>query len=384
MRVLAFLNYYLPGYKGGGPIRTLANMVEALGDEFQFSIVASDRDFGDERPYPGIQQGAWQRVGKASVWYLRPEEESAVFLRKLMRGTAHELLYLNSLLSRPFSMAPLFLNRVRLVPRAQVVIAPRGELSDGALGIKRRRKRLYLLLARFSRAYRGVAWHASSSLEAAEITRYFGQAAHVRIACNLPGVDTGNAARNDLQKSPGELLVAFVSRISPKKNLDYALNCLGKLSGRVQLDIYGPIDDPDHWRRCQEIIGHLAGNISAQYRGAIPNEEVGRTLSEHHVLLLPTRGENFGHVILEALANGCPILISDQTPWQGLEQKNCGWALPLDASGRFEQCLQQLINMDVSTWGRMSHNARQYAVEFCRDPQLVESNRRVFRGKAES
>lgn len=36
MKILTLADYYLPGYKAGGPIRTLANMVDMLGDEFKF------------------------------------------------------------------------------------------------------------------------------------------------------------------------------------------------------------------------------------------------------------------------------------------------------------------------------------------------------------
>ena len=51
MRILTFVDYYLPGYKAGGPIRTIANMVSQLGGEFEFLIVTRERDFLDTVPY---------------------------------------------------------------------------------------------------------------------------------------------------------------------------------------------------------------------------------------------------------------------------------------------------------------------------------------------
>lgn len=65
--ILTFVGYYLPGYKAGGPICTLAKTVDSLGDEFQFKIVTTDRDSGDEKPYPGIRIDGWNSVGKADV-----------------------------------------------------------------------------------------------------------------------------------------------------------------------------------------------------------------------------------------------------------------------------------------------------------------------------
>ena len=62
--VLVFIGYYLPGYKAGGPVRSIANVVETLGDEFEFRIVTSDRDLLDEVPYPGITHRHMDSTGK--------------------------------------------------------------------------------------------------------------------------------------------------------------------------------------------------------------------------------------------------------------------------------------------------------------------------------
>jgi hypothetical protein len=68
--ILTFTGCYLPGYKGGGPIRTIANMVAVLKDEFDFRIVTSDHDLGDRTAYPGIQVNTWEKVAGAQVLYL--------------------------------------------------------------------------------------------------------------------------------------------------------------------------------------------------------------------------------------------------------------------------------------------------------------------------
>jgi glycosyltransferase involved in cell wall biosynthesis len=48
------------------------------------------------------------------------------------------------------------------------------------------------------------------------------------------------------------------------------------------------------------------------------------------MLALPSRGENFGHIVPEAWAAGCPVLVSDRTPWRNLAQQGVGWDLPLE------------------------------------------------------
>lgn len=78
-------------------------------------------------------------------------------------------------------------------------------------------------------------------------------------------------------------------------------------------------------------------------------------MSEHDLLLMPTLGENFGHVIPEALISGCPVLISDRTPWRELESKKAGWDIPLSRLEKFHSVLQQCVLMDnkaYKDWSR--------------------------------
>jgi glycosyltransferase involved in cell wall biosynthesis len=52
-----------------------------------------------------------------------------------------------------------------------------------------------------------------------------------------------------------------------------------------------------------------------QYRGPIAPDEVSNTFARYDLFVFPTQGENFGHVIFEALRAGTPVLLSDRTPW---------------------------------------------------------------------
>src|ERR1035437_5566615 len=70
--VMVLVGAYLPGYKAGGPIRSIANLMEALGAEFDFRIVTLDRDHQAKAAYPGVIRNQWVRVGQADVIYLRP------------------------------------------------------------------------------------------------------------------------------------------------------------------------------------------------------------------------------------------------------------------------------------------------------------------------
>lgn len=91
-KVLVLMDCYIPGHKAGGPIRTVSNMVEALGDDFEFSIVTADRDLGDTKPYAGVERLEWVGVGKARVMYVPRAAGSLPVILRLLRATDYDLL----------------------------------------------------------------------------------------------------------------------------------------------------------------------------------------------------------------------------------------------------------------------------------------------------
>jgi len=379
MEILTINARYLPGYKAGGPIRSLASIVDRLSDEFRFKIIASDRDSGDTQPYAGIQIDAWQPVGSAEVYYLSPRGASLRGLGQVMRATRCEVVYLNSFFCPAFTVAPLLLRWLGAIPNVPFIVAPRGEFSPGALAIKARKKRAYLAAAKGMGLYNGVLWHASSEYEEADIRRHFGSGAQIVVAPNLsaPPFDAeAVAARRE--KAPGSLRAMFLSRVARKKNLDGALRMLDGLDGEVEFDIFGPREDFDYWQECEGIVGKLPPNIRVRYQGAVEHSHVGAVMRNYDLFFLPTWGENFGHVILEAFLNGCLVLISDQTPWRGLEEQRVGWDLPLDQPERFREALQHCLDMDAAehrTWSRL---ATEHGRRFCENGEVVRQNRALF------
>ena len=379
MKIFTFGGYYLPGYKAGGPIRTLTNMVDHLGDEFGFNIVTADRDFGDTKPYPGIKLDDWNRVGKANVFYMSPKGRSLRRFKKILCSTECDVIYLNSFFSPHFTIKPLILRRLRLIPDKPLILAPRGEFSPGALGLKSLKKRVYLLVAKAFGLYRGVVWQASSEHEEADIRCWFGKDVPVKVAPNLPPmVHLADELPPKSEKATGCLKIIFLSRISRMKNLDGALKMLRGLKGQIQFNIYGPMEDKVYWSVCQKIISSLPENIEVRYCGSVAHDNVTSVMREHDLFFFPTLGENFGHVILEALCAGCPVLISDQTPWRDLEAKSVGWDLPLDQPELFRDVLQKCVDMDNTEYVKWSERAWEYGLQVTKDDGVVEQNRQLF------
>ena len=389
--VLVFAVFYLPGYKGGGSIRSIANLVEALKDEFDFRIVTADRDLGDCSPYPGIQVNAWQEVAGARVFYLAPSLLRSWRVFRILLAADFDLIYLNSFFSRSFSMLPIFLRRMGIARRIPLLLAPRGEFSPGALAIKPFRKRCFIALQKHLRLFTDNFWHASTQLEELDIFHAIvgssqttgikqGCQIKIKVARNLASVlpDPANMCKSRDRKIPGKLDVVFVSRISRKKNLNVALEILAGVRGEVRFNIYGPIEDTAYWEECQRLIRKLPSNVRVNYLGNLPYTQVRDVFRAHHLFLFPTAGENFGHVIAEALMAGCPVLISDQTPWRQLREKGVGWDLPLKDVSQFQQTIQQCVGMNNEAFQKISKDAAVFGKEEASNANVVVFNRTMF------
>lgn len=380
---LTIVPYYLPGYRAGGPIRSVSTLVQRLSDEFAFRIVTGDRDAGDGNQYEDIEVGAWNGVGNAQVYYLPPSEQSLGGLTDVLGSASHDLLYLNAFFHPVFSFRVLALRRLGRLSDVPLLLAPRGHLSPGALAVKPWRKRAYLALTKLFGFCEDVAFHACSAMEEEEIHRIF-PGADVRVAPNLlPAFPTDDesepAGRASAPKEPGRLRAVFLSRIAPKKNLLAALRALRDLDASVSLSIVGPIDDETYWDRCRDCIDGLPPNVEVNYVGSVEPSRVPGVLASHHLFVLPTRSENFGHAILEALSVGVPVLISDQTPWSDVQEFGAGWSCPVESEACLSHRLREAAELGSKELERMSDAAQRYIDEVASQEAAVNSNREMFR-----
>lgn len=396
--VMILMDYYLPGFKAGGPIQSVHNMRRILGTEFEFRVITRDRDLGDLHAYPGIRSGEWTQTPSGPVLYLAPGVRSLLRIARELAKSKPDLVYLNSFLSREFSMMPVILRFLGILPpKTPLLVAPRGEFSPGALAIKQFRKRFYLVVANALGLYRNCLWHASTEIESRDINREIRPESTLVTFLARPFRSNDNKVftakpvafvARDLSSKPkprlqlrpkmsGAARFVFVSRIDPMKNLAGAIRLLGSVSGMVELHVYGPCANERYMAECKAAESVLPANVHVTWHGAVPHHEVDDCLRRHHFFLLPTLGENHGHVIFEALMAGCPVIVSDRTPWRQLQQAGVGWDLPLnDAS--FVPVLQKCVDMSEDDYQVLSQRAVFYATERARTNTAVDDTREML------
>lgn len=371
--ILLFTGNYIPGYKGGGPIRTIFNLVGNISDVFDFSLVTSDRDLGDKEKYDSVRSNSWSQVGSARVYYMKPR--SFLALAREVERFRGDILYLNSFFSFRFSIFPLLV-WIFLRKKGPVVLAPRGEFSRGALSLKSFKKRAFLLLSRLAGFHEIVTWHASSFHEEEDIRRVMGAQVRIRTAINIasPQEFLTLSSRN----FGGPLRIVFMSRLTRMKNLIGALRIVEKITPAIIFDIYGPLEDRLYWEECESVIRKLPDNVCVNYLGALTPAEVPSRLAGYDLFLMPTLGENFGHAIAEALSSGLPVLISDRTPWRDLSQKKLGWDIPLDQPEQFVAAIESCSRMPAVDYDAWRQSIRAWALKNIGNEEAVEQNRQLF------
>lgn len=350
------IDWYLPGTNSGGPVRSVANLVAAMPNT-HFYIITRNTDYCSTAPYAGIEPNTWIQVDtNVRVCYLEDSQVSKQKIQELILESGAQTLYISGVYSKAFSQWPVAIGKAL---NLKTVVAARGMLSPHALAVKPLKKYLFLSLMRWLNAYSHVHFHATSAQEAADIQKVLGLNTRVQVVSNLDRMEHVNAQA--IEKTAGSLKLVSVGRIAPEKGTLLGLKALKEVKGLVELALFGMPYHSEYWLECQEVIVNLPSNIKVVYNGPCPSDEVAANLSAAHALLLPSEGENYGHAIVESLAQGRPVLISKYTPWQNLASHHAGWDVSVTD---LPSAIQSLIDMDQVAYQTWSEGAKGFHEQF--------------------
>lgn len=383
--VLVFLGNYLPGFKAGGILTCVVNLVNHLHREFEFLIVTRDRDLGDVMPYPNIKIHQWQAVGNARVYYMAADAESLGNVRRIIEETPHDVIYLNSFFD-PLTIKVLLNKKLGRLAHSPIILTPQGEFAWASLKQKYAKKALFMRLARVIGLYAPVTWHASGTAEAQDIMKVMGirrQFIHVALQLPpmMPPISEDGTVDASIAESAGHIngiRLVFLSRIAPEKNLDFALKAMSRVRSNATLDIIGPIENVAYWNQCQRILRELPPHVTVRALGPIQPSEVMKTLSRYDLLLFPSGGESYGQVIAESLISGTQVLISTNTPWRDLEAKGLGWDLPLDDIGSFVRVIDEVGSASEKARSQRRKTVKENVRQFLSDSSAVSDIRQLF------
>lgn len=356
--ILIITGRYLPGFKDGGPVRTLKNLTDSIGERFNFTIACADRDHGDAKPYDNISVNDFNKLGKANVYYVKNGRFSFSKIKKL--SSANDIVYVCGVYNS-YAIKALILKRLGLIKKP-FVLAPMGSFSKGALQIKSLKKQVYFATVKAFGLFKKINFSVTSDIEEEELR----EALNITNKCYVaedPQRSISPEFVHSENKKDGITKIVFISRICQKKNLHDALRILSKVRSKAVFHIYGNIEDKEYFERAKGMIVNLPTNITCEYKGEIPSEEVPNVMKNYDIFLFPTFGENFGHVISEALATGTIPVISNTTPWNDLNEKNSGFVIDLSDMEMFVNTIENICKMEPDEMKIISDNARNYYLE---------------------
>ncbi len=315
MKVFITIPWFLPAYKAGGPIQSVANLVNQFTEDVDFFIFCGDVDLNNE-PLENITKGEWVIFNEhTKIWYA-PKENLSQTLAGQIELLKPEIVYIIGLFDWHFNIVPLLFSKAE-----KKILSIRGMLHPGALTQKKLKKRVFLKALNLFNISDKVIFHATDKVEETFIKNEFGEKSSIVIA--------GNFARNmvknkPLEKNVGFLKMVTIALISPMKNHLPVLKALMLCTENINYNIYGPVKEAQYWEECVTQINLLPKNITVQYHGEILPKNVSDILAENHLFIMPSKSENFGHALAEALASGHPVITSFATPWNDLQQNKAG------------------------------------------------------------
>jgi glycosyltransferase involved in cell wall biosynthesis len=193
------------------------------------------------------------------------------------------------------------------------------------------------------------------------------------VAQNIPTIRKSNVA----YKSEGAINLLTVALIGPMKNHLQVLKSLKECKHNVHYDICGPVYFPDYWNECLKIIQQLPSNVKVVHHGPIPPNELDSFYSNAHVFVCPSQSENFGHALFEGLCAGKPLITSNNTPWNDLENNSAGLNVdPIPV--QINEAIDSFAQMDELEYSKWSIAATDYANNAINTVEIKKSYHQMF------
>ena len=374
MRVLVFYDYFTPAFKAGGPIRSLDNLVQLSVNKMEYLIITTNQDH--DLYILDVPVNQWTAYSeRCQVAYLNQNSRNLQTIEKLIQDIQIDLIYINGIFSSFTTISPLRLAKKYSLP---VLIAPRGMLQQGALSIKPFKKKIYLFLIKhlYLNRIKHLGWHATDEQEKKDILNYSSSYNKTWVVGNAPTFTPNFLPKTHKVDLPIRLVT--ISLIAPKKNHLWFIQILknSNITTPLAYDIYGPADQ-EYLSLLKQQIKKLPKNITVNIYSAIKPSEVQRTLQNYHYFILPTKGENFGHAIFEAVNVGTPVIISPHTPWNGLQNKQAGWDIPLEEN-QWQSTINHAISLNQQEYQNLQSGARKIAENYMKNVDLKSQYQTMF------
>jgi len=262
-----------------------------------------------------------------------------------------DIIHLNGLFNLPVQITLLFW--ALFFSRKKIICSVRGELSPNALKFSRLKKQPSLLLYRL--LYKKMIFHSTSFAEDVDVKEFFKGCKTVQIPNLINPADQITNIRKKKQ-------FLFMGRIHEIKALHKFIKALAlskefKNSNFI-FDITGTHEErhEEYFQMIKKMIAEFGLQEKVKFSGHVTGLEKEKKYAESYFLVLPSESENFGNVVVEALNQHTPVLASLGTPWQVLEEYNCGFHTG-NSPENLALYIDKIIALDETEYNDLAENS---------------------------
>jgi glycosyltransferase involved in cell wall biosynthesis len=355
MRVLHVIRDLSPNT--GGPVSAVLNMAEAqsrLGH--QVTIAATGLDQKALRSGAQIETYACQ----LSAWNM-----SYGLMRGLRRLIPDsDIVHLHTMWEFPIWIS----SKISNLHKKPYILRPCGMLDEWSLLQGRQKKSAYLRLLGNSIIRRAAAVHFTSEGELEKALPLARENSFV-LPIGLPAAafSYGTGAHEFMQRWPGlegKRLVLYLGRLHPKKQPEVVIRAFGSVAAEwqdVHLILAGPADK-QYLTALVELVENSGLSARVTFTGPLEGDEITAAYRAAYCFVLPSLQENFGIAVAEAMAAGCPVIVSDRVDLCTLiREENAGLVCTVDVES-VVKALRTMISIP-SLRDTCSRNARRLALE---------------------
>ena len=315
MRILHVVPSYFPAVRYGGPIHSVHGLCKALAARGHDVEVFTTNVDGPQNS--AVPLGVPVVLDCVKVWYfpvpaLRRLYWSPGMAQALrQRLGSFDIVHTHSVFLWPTWVAA----RIAGSLNVPYVLAPRGMLVRDLI----RRKSPWLKRAWITLVERGNIAHAAmvhfTSRVEVEDTAALGftmrESCIVPNGVDLPSIDEKCPRASLMDVAKGEVrFLLFLGRINWKKGLDRLIAAMPFIPD-CRLVIAG--NDEEHFKPKLEVLAAKAGvSERIAFVGPVYGEDKVTLLRQALLLVVPSYSENFGNVVIEAMAAGCPVVVTPE------------------------------------------------------------------------
>ena len=388
MRVLQVIPSVAP--VRGGPSQAVLAMVKALRSQGVDAEIATTNDNGSELLDVPLNQRI-EYGESVPAWFFPRFSPSVASVREFAFSSEltswlwqhvsdYDLLHIHAIFSYPSTVA-MAIARLRNIP---YIVRPIGQLCEWSLEQSARKKQIYLNLIEYANLNHSQALHFTSQQEQQETSK-LGLLTPSFILPHGLSLTSSSAVqeeeflasarqrlRQTLNLPEDEPIILFMSRVHPKKGLDYLIPALGQLTDHSFTFVIAGSGDPEYEANIDELL-LCTGMRKRTHRCGFASGEMKQLLLQGaDIFALTSHSENFGIAVLEALAAGLPVLVTPGVALASVvEQHQLGYVSELDVDAiaqAIQHCLthseaakqmgdraRQLIR-EQYTWDRIASN----------------------------